>query len=161
MAGESHDISEDVTVTAAARQGETAPRFDLRPVIEQVPLIYTSAKAFLGLWFRNNDFISPDFTNRQHWERETATEDILRERPEGGKTLLLPYNLRLEEMVGVLEKIDQDTFAGKNERGSEASENVRELMSFLRDTGVYFYTHLDSIQSINQDFYTSQIKDTD
>lgn len=141
--------------------GSRTPTFEIKSVIEQKPFESPPVRSFFKQWFRANDSISPQVVDRQIWEQKAATEGILENAPDKKKTLFLPKDLRLEEMVSVFKAIDHDTFADKPERQNEASEKVKELMSFLRDTGVYFYSRLDSIQSINQKFYTSQVSDTD
>ncbi|HEX8965505.1 MAG TPA: hypothetical protein VF820_03690, partial [Patescibacteria group bacterium] len=138
-------------------------RFDIKSIRENEdkPFNFFPARSFLKEWFAINDSISPAFLDRHDWEIQTANSGILEKMTQGGHRLFLPYDLRLDEMVGVFEAIDNDTFAAQPERKSQSSEKIIELMSFLRDVSIYFYSRLDKIQSTNQKFYASQINDQD
>src|SRR5271155_3008221 len=85
------------------------PTFQLRSVIEQTPFENHSFQSFFKEWLDANDSIVPQVVDRQFWELKATNGGILEETSEGKKTLYVPSNLRLEEMVGVFERIDQDT----------------------------------------------------
>src|SRR3989344_4242711 len=100
--------------------------FEIQPIIEQKPFENPTVQFFFSKWCEINDSIVPKTVTRQEWEAR-GIRGILEKNPEGTQTLFIPRDLKLWEMVGVMEVIDLDTFSAKPERGSTKADEMRAL----------------------------------
>ena len=119
-------------------------KFEIKPTIEQKPFENPAIQAFFGKWCEINDSIEPQVISRDDWERKYK-KIILEKRSDGKQNLYIPEDLRLWEIVGVMEAVDHDTFAAKPERQNEAKKKLMELGKMFQDAGVYIAQRLDSI----------------
>ncbi|MDP3770261.1 MAG: tetratricopeptide repeat protein [Candidatus Sungbacteria bacterium] len=118
-----------------------------------------AVQSFFDKWCQVNDSIEPVFIDRQEWEER---EKILEENPDKEKMqLYMPSDLRLWEMVGVLEAVDHDTFAQQLEKREAKKEELMQLGKNFRDAGVYIAQRLSSVsegkeiaQALAEEFYT-------
>ncbi len=120
------------------------PTFEIQPVIEQTPFESYAVQAFFARWCRINDSIVPRMVSRQIWEQR-GKNSILAKRLDGQHTLYLPKDLKLWEMVGVMEAVDHDTFAAKPERQEERRDKIFALGKTFQNAGVYIAKRLDAI----------------
>ena len=94
-------------------------------------------------WCRVNDHIRPVFLSRGGCRN---TEELLQDNKNGTKTLYLPEDLHLWEMVGVVQKIDQDTFSKNPEKQNQPTEKLIRLGKTFRNAGIYIAQRLSSIK---------------
>jgi len=120
------------------------PKFEIKPAIEQRPFESPSVQSFFHKWCEINDSIDPQIVDRQTWEQRSAG-GVLQDREDGKKTLLLPKDLQLWEMVGVMEVVDHDTFSTKPERQNEKKDKLVDLGKLFQNSGAYIAERLDFI----------------
>lgn len=118
--------------------------FEFRPVIEQKPFENPAVQSFLEKWCEVNDSITPQFIQREEWDK-LAGKEFLAERAEGGKILFLPTDLRLWEMVTIIEAIDKDTFPDNLQKAEKKKEEIMELGKMFYNSGVYIGQRIGSI----------------
>ena len=120
------------------------PKFEIQPVIEQKPFENPAVQSFFVKWCEINDSIQPQFIDRDEWEKR-GMKGVLEKRPDGKQTLFVPSDLRLWEMVGVMEVVDHDTFSAKPERQTEAKEKILVLGKTFQNVGTYLARRLGGI----------------
>lgn len=120
------------------------PKFKIQTDIEQKPFENPATRSFFKQWCEINDSITPRIVDRDTWEQK-RTKGILEQRPGGKQALYLPKDLQLWEMVGVMEVVDRDTFAGKPERQNEKKEKLIALGKIFRHAGTYIAQRIDSV----------------
>ncbi|MFH1601968.1 MAG: tetratricopeptide repeat protein [Candidatus Shapirobacteria bacterium] len=125
-------------------QTEGQPKFEIQAVIEQKPFAARTARSFFSKWCEINSSIQPEFIDRETWEARNQ-EGILEERSGGKQVLFIPKDLHLWEMIGVMEAIDNSTFAAKLERRTEAKEKLLKLGKNFQDAGAYIAQRLGGI----------------
>ncbi len=115
-----------------------------------------ATRTFFIKWCEINDSIDPQFVDRAEWSKR----DFLRPNDKGGKTLVLPKDLQLWEMVDVVEAVDKDTRASNPEFTSTKGEELRKLGEMFHNTGIYLAQRVHSIcqgrsiaENMAQDFY--------
>jgi tetratricopeptide (TPR) repeat protein len=135
--------------------------FDTRKTIEQTSFAEPVAQSFFIEWCRVNDHIQPEFIERNDWERGGGLENILADRSDGRKTLRLPKDLHLWEMVDVVGAVDKDTLSHNLERQGTKIKEIRRLGSMFEHAGIYFAKRADGIkegreiaENLARDFYT-------
>lgn len=113
-------------------------------------------QTFFTKWCEINDSITPQFIDRAEWLKQ----DFLRPDAKGGKTLFLPKDLQLWEMVDVIEKVDKDTYTSSPDLATSKREKLRTLGEMFKDTGVYIAQRIGGInrgkgiaENLAQDFY--------
>lgn len=113
-------------------------------------------QTFFTKWCEINDSITPQFIDRAEWLKR----DFLRPDAKGGKTLFLPKDLELWEMVDVIEKVDKDTYASNPDLAISKREELKTLGEMFKNTGVYIAQRIGSIdhgkdiaENLAQDFY--------
>ncbi len=138
---------------------QAKPGFDIKPVIEQKPFESPPVRRFFAKWCEINDSIQPQIVSRDDWEQR-GEKGILEKRPDNKKTLFIPKDLQLWEMIGVLEVVENDTFIDKPERQGEAKEKILQLGKTFRNAGVYIAQRLDCVNegksiasNLAEDFY--------
>ncbi|MEK7571327.1 MAG: tetratricopeptide repeat protein [Patescibacteria group bacterium] len=131
-----------------AFKGREVP-FAVAEKTEQRVFSNPAVGGFFTVWCSENNHILPQIIDKKAWDAKSK-DNILEQGANGGKILYLHEKLQLWDIVGVLEEVDKDTFKDKPERQREVSGKMRELMTFLRDTGVYFYSRRDKVEQINQ-----------
>jgi tetratricopeptide (TPR) repeat protein len=122
--------------------------FDIEPAIEQRSFEQPAVQQFFTEWCNANDSIRPAYVSREVWDEKVAEGGILAEQPasDGKRELLIPTDLRLEEMVGVMEAVDRDTFRDDPERAAAHADKLQELGRTFADAGSYIAQRLDAIQ---------------
>jgi len=117
--------------------------FDIKPVIENRPFTNPAVRGFFDAWCKANTAIEPVIVSREEWEKE-KTSGIIKYENEGGKTLFLPEDISLPEMIEVVHAIDRNTFRG-GPRSEEASRKLENLGRLFRNSGVYLRQKLSVI----------------
>lgn len=120
------------------------PKFEIQPTVEQKPFENPAVQSFFTEWCKINDSIQPQVVPREQWDTR-GMQGILEKRPDGNQTLFIPDDLRLWEMISVMEVIDKDTFATKPERAPLAKEKMLALGRTFENAGVYIARRLDGI----------------
>lgn len=125
--------------------------------IELKYLEQPATQSFFTRWCEINDSIAPQFVDRAEWSRT----NFLSSNPRGGKTLFLPKDLQLWEMVDVIEEVDKDTYASSPNLAQSKKEELRNLGEMFQNTGIYMAQRVDGIdqgkglaENLAQDFYT-------
>jgi len=126
------------------RRFREQPKFEIQPSIEQKPFESPAVQSFFAKWCEINDSIQPQTIDRDEWEKR-GIEGVLEKRPDGKQTLFIPEDLQLWEMVGVMEKVDHDTFMAKPERRTEAKEKLLKLAETFKNAGSYIAQRLEGI----------------
>lgn len=132
--------------------------FTIKPVIEQQPFNDLATQTFFTEWCRANDSIVPRFVDRAAWNQRTT---LLQKRADGTRSLLVPTDLQLWEMVGVVEAVDRDTFTQKPDRQTATKEQLVKLGHMFRSAGVYIAQRIDHIaqgkplaETLAEEFYS-------
>ena len=135
------------------------PKFTIQPTIDQKPFENLAVRAFFSRWCKVNDSITPKFITRGGWE-ELGEEGVLRKNKNGKHTLFIPKDLQLWEMVGIMERVDHNTFPSRPEIATDKVEQIYALGKTFRNTGVYITKRLESIsegrdiaEALAQEFY--------
>lgn len=116
---------------------------------EQQPFAEPSAQNFLWEWCKVNDSIIPQFISRKAWAKQMK-EGILSKSPNGKQNLILPDDVRLWELVGVMETVDADTFAANPNKAKEKSEQLRAFGATMKNAGIYIAQRMDAITPNSQ-----------
>lgn len=125
------------------RYGEK-PKFEVKDAIGQTPFERKAAGAFFAKWCEVNDSIVPIVVDRKEWEEKTK-DGILQKNEDKKHTLYLPRDLRLWEMVGIMEAVDTNTFATTPERQKEVKEKILDLGKTFQNVGIYIAKRKDGI----------------
>gem|GEM_PF-352562 len=112
--------------------------------MERKPFESSSARLFFAEWCSVNDSIVPEFIEREDWEKREG--GILEKREGEKQTLYLPLDLQLWEMVGVMEKVDKDTFPDDKFRRTEKKEELLMLAETFQNAGAYIAQREDSLK---------------
>ena len=119
--------------------------FNIESTINQTPFENPAVQTFLSKWCEANDGIRPEYVDRRIWEERGGTDKVLEEKDEGGKILYIPQDLKLWEMVDVMEAVDTDTFSQKPERKTTKKEELQQLGKMFEHAGIYIAQRLDFI----------------
>ncbi len=122
---------------------------DIQSMVEQQPFSEPAAQSFLTEWCKVNDSIVPNFVSRQEWSKQVK-RGVLSERPDGKKNLNLPNDVHLWELIGLMEAVDEDTFAQDPDKAKERSEQLRDFGKTLKNAGVYIAQRMDAITPNSQ-----------
>lgn len=125
-------------------QLEEQSRFEIRPAIEQKTFENPAVQSFFTKWCEINDSIKPEFVTREEWNNRGA-QGILEKSPGGKQILFIPKDLQLWEIIGVVEAIDQETFATNPQKATAAKEKMLALGKTFENAGVYIARRLDAI----------------
>ncbi|PZM85571.1 MAG: hypothetical protein DLD55_06500 [candidate division SR1 bacterium] len=138
--------------------------FDIHTIsktIEQSPLNDLASQELFAEWCQINDSILPQFLPRKQWEK-LDEKQILQQHKD--KLLLsLPQDLQLWEMMGIIRKIDKNTFKDKPEKHKEKADQLSELGKKFEKAGLYLANYFpleDSneeaklAQDLAQQFYS-------
>ena len=144
--------------------------FEIETAIEQTPFQENITQWFLKQWCEMNDSIIPKFIPRTAWNKKHTDKGVLTNNKNGTKTLWLPADLHLWEMVEVVAAIDQDTFANKPELREQNKLELLHLAELFKKSGAYFARYgseSHSAQALGLQFYaygnslqTDQKRDT-
>lgn len=128
------------------------PKPEIKPTIdyitEQKPFESEAVGSFFAKWCEINDSIVPQIVTREEWEQKSS-DGILEKRPDGKQSLFIPKDLKLWEMIGIVEVVDHDTFAEKPDRRDEAKEKLLALGKTFKDAGIYIAKRLEGISDGN------------
>src|SRR5258708_6008008 len=128
--------------------------------VEKQPFQERTAQRFFTRWCSIKDSILPMYVDREEWtQRKDA--GILQKHGESEKALLyIPKDLKLWEMVDVMEAVDNDTFSDRPEEFGKRREGIRELGNMFINTGIYIAQNLNEVRqgrdkaiATAQDFY--------
>ncbi len=122
------------------------PIFGTQKIIEQMPFKDPAVQRFFKKWCEINSSIEPEMIDREAWEAISQEDKLSGEKADGKKTLYIPEDLQLWEIIGIIEPIDQDTFGiNKPERTRETREKILSLGKTFRNAGIYIAERLNSI----------------
>ncbi len=125
---------------------ESKMRSLIKEKAEQKPFENPAVQSFFNKWFEINSSIKPEIIDRHNWQqRERDKKGILEKTPDGKQTLFIPKDLRLWEMIGLMEVVDRNIFVSKHERQDEEKNQLLALAKTFRNTGIYISQRLDSI----------------
>ncbi|MBI5420973.1 MAG: tetratricopeptide repeat protein [Parcubacteria group bacterium] len=119
------------------------PTFGIKSVIEQTSFESSAVRSFFSQWCKINDSIAPRFVTREKWE--SLGEEVLKRNKNGTRTLFIPKDLQLWEMVGVMECVDHDTFSSRPEIAIKHREQILALGKTFQHAGIYIAQRLESI----------------
>ena len=119
------------------------PKFETKALIEQTPFGSMAVRSFFSRWCKVSDSITPKFVTREKWE--SLGEEVLRKNKSGTRTLFIPKDLQLWEMVGIMERVDRDTFPSRPEIAFEKVEQLHALGKTFKNAGVYIAQRLEFI----------------
>lgn len=130
---------------------ESSPptEFSIRPTTEQLPFQDKVTQRFFSKWCEVNDSIAPYYLSRQEWD-ERKKKGILQKRSGGKAGLFVPEDLKLWEMVDVIEAVDSDTFAYDPYKKPDKRRELSDLGDLFVNTGIYLTQNLDRISAGRQ-----------
>ncbi|HEC93996.1 MAG TPA: hypothetical protein ENI56_01315, partial [Candidatus Kaiserbacteria bacterium] len=82
---------------------------------EKIPFADIPAQNFFSKWCQINDSIIPQFIPREEWQKR-GTQGMLEKDTREKRTLFLPKDLHLWEMMDIIKTVDSDTFTGNPEK---------------------------------------------
>lgn len=110
------------------------------------------------IWTRKK-FSKHEYFDPNEWEE--GPDNTLQTRPHNIKTLFIPKDIQLWEMVGIMETVDNDTFAEKPERRTQKKEQLVKLGTMFQDAASYIAKRIDAItegkaiaEALAQEFYS-------
>lgn len=126
--------------------------------VEQGLFESPTVQSFFSKWCEINGPTELRVVSRTEWEENR--ENIFKELPSGKKVLFIPSDLKLWEVIGVVEAIDKNTFVDNPKRKLEAKEKLLAFANLLQNTGVYIAKRLKAIsegreiaEALAQEFY--------
>lgn len=119
--------------------------FSLASTINQTSFEGLSHRQFFQTWCEKNDSLIPDFLTDRDWEKRKISK-LIERQSDGKKTLYIPYDIRLWEMVAVCSWVDHDTFANQPVLAQKATHELQELGRMFSLTGVYVSKRLAGIE---------------
>lgn len=126
-------------------QLEQKPSFEVKKTINQTPFKEEAVRSFFYKWCEINDSINPQIAPREYWEENIKKQGLLSKNPDGTRTLFIPNDIKLWEMVEVIEAIDKDTFANKPELREKKKQELLSLGKMFRNSGIYIAQRISSI----------------
>lgn len=127
--------------------------------IEKEPFSETPARKFFFEWCRINDSIQPQFLRREDWEKKKAN-GILGDETNGRKKLIIPIDLKMWEIIDILETVDRDTYGDNSEFREKKSEELKKLGETFQKAGQYLHFYSNKIsrggqiaENIARDFF--------
>jgi len=130
--------------------------FEIKQTIEQKPFEDSSFTRFFEYWSKENGSITPKVIFREEWKKK-AKDGLIQNDANGNKVLLIPRDMRLWEMVGVMETIARDISSNPDLK----KEAMEKLGKQFRNAGIYVAQRLDSISegkeiasALAQELYT-------
>jgi tetratricopeptide (TPR) repeat protein len=125
--------------------------FDVKSKAEQQPFESPAFLGFFKKWCEINDSIETKTVSRQEWEdilAQKGLDGILtkEKNADGKRTLFVPSDLKLWEMVGIIEAVDKDTFEENPQKQKEAKEKLTNFGKILQNAAVYIAKRLSSIK---------------
>lgn len=131
--------------------GPQETTFSIRPTVEQAPFQQLVTRRIFLKWCNIHDSISPQYLSRTTWERERQ-EGMLREGVllnhefvKGGYKLFIPEDLKLWEMIDIIEEVDKHTFAHNPSAIRNRRKEFNDLGDRFINTGIYLAKHLTTI----------------
>ena len=131
----------------------------IKSLVNQTPFEDEAVRSFFDKWCSINDSITPRYLSREEWEEEKTT-GILKSNPDKTKILYIPRDLRLWEMVGIMETVDKDTFYPESQKGTKKARELGELGKMFQNTAVYIAHRIDYLdlgrdiaEGLSQEFY--------
>ncbi len=130
------------------------------PNIERKHYVDPIIQAVFQTWLRINDSIETRFIPRSQWN-QVDDKSIFSELESGKKILLVPQDLQLWEMAGLMKTIDQNTFGPNSPKTYENQVKIQNLGHLFHNGGIYIAKRLDSVdqgkqhaKALAQIFYT-------
>ncbi len=120
-------------------------KFNIEPAIEQAPFEDSTVRSAFDIWLGANNGIRAEFMGRSVWNLRGGNSNVMKEKRGGKKVLYLPKDLKLWEMVGVMEVVDSDTFSDNPERQSAEKDQLVMLGQTFQNAGVYIAQRLDFV----------------
>lgn len=132
------------------------PKFEIKTIVEQKPFESEAVRGFFDKWCKVNDSIKLKFVDRDEWDikkeegilqkRERSKLNLFFQKRTGEKsTIFIPKDLQLWEMIGVIEAVDNDTFANKLEMTGKAKEKISDLGKTFEDAGIFIAKRIEGI----------------
>lgn len=119
-------------------------RAEIRSFVEREPFESPVVEQFFSKYCEINDSLEVRVVSRKEWEKRFP-ESILEKNPDGRQLLFIPSDIKLWEMMGIIEVVDRETFAFKPEKRLEAKEKILALGKVFKDAGIYLAKRLDGI----------------
>lgn len=114
--------------------------------VENKPFADTPAQNFFKMWCKaNDDSLIPRFIKREEWDK-IGDQGIFKKN-DRGKTLLLPEDLHLWEMMQVIKAVDHDTLARNPKKREERANKIRELGVTFEKAGIYLSEYLPELKN--------------
>ncbi len=130
-------------------------QFSIRSATERKPFADGPTRTFFTKWCEvNDDSIAPKYVTREEYRKQKAIlrqgsgqDGILQKDPENPKrsTLFVPDDLKLWEMVRVIEAVDKDTFAHNPGKRRDKRKELHELGESFVNAGIYVAKNRDDI----------------
>ena len=117
-------------------------KFQIAENIEQNPFTDVSFVQFFEDWCKKNDKIIPQIVSRDEWEKQN---EVLQNKEKNQLHVFIPEDLKLWEMVGIMEAIDHDTFKDKPEKQNERKDEIEKLGKKFQNVAIYIAQRLDVI----------------
>lgn len=133
---------------------ENQAEFSVKPAIERTPFQDKITQAFFSKWCEVNDSSEPVYVSREEYEKQ-RDKGILQKQPEGKKSkLFIPEDLKLWEMIDVIEAVDKDTFAHDPKKKEQVLRTKRkefnELSDMFVNAGIYMAKRAGSVREGKQ-----------
>jgi tetratricopeptide (TPR) repeat protein len=123
-----------------------AQEFSIKPAIEKQPFQDEPTRQFFSKWCEVNDSIVPKYVSREEWE-DRKKDGLLQKQNEGKKQdLFIPEDLKLWEMVDVIEAVDKDTYAHNPGKMRDKRKELGELGDMFVNAGIYLAQRRDGVQ---------------
>jgi tetratricopeptide (TPR) repeat protein len=127
---------------------ETSKRseFSIKRTTEQEYFQVAPTRQFFAKWCEVNDSIEPKYVSRDEWNKKRDEGILQKKRNEDGKqSLFIPEDLKLWEMVDVIEAVDKDTFARNSAKRPDKRNEFYELGEDFINTAAYVAQGVDGI----------------
>lgn len=119
-------------------------KFRIKRTIEQLPFLSPVTRSFFSKWLEVNDSIEVNFLNRSDFEK---MNEFLKEKSNGKYILFVPKDLKLWEMIGIIEEIDRLSFNKKLNGNKKSNDKLIKLAKIFQKTGVYIAKRLSKIKN--------------
>lgn len=117
----------------------------IKPHVEQTPFREPAMQTLFTNWCEVNDSIMPQYLSREDWEQKRVDGLLQKNRADGKANLLIPEDMKLWEMIDVMEAVDEDTFVNKPDKQRERKEKMDALGKQFINTGIYLAQNLNDV----------------
>jgi hypothetical protein len=120
--------------------------FSIKPTTEKEHFKDAPTRQFFSKWCEVNDSIEPKFVSRDEWNKQKDEGIFQKKKNEDGKqSLFIREDLKLWEMLDVIEAVDKDTYAHNPKKRQNKRKELNDLGETFVNAGIYLAQRREGI----------------